>query len=100
MAQAKQKRSGGLVLEKTITEIAEFFKETMQKLSISFEQLCDVVLQHEKRLQALEGRGDVRGELVALKHRVQALSDGGKREEGFEYLAHLCHILGVEDLEE
>ena len=87
-------------MEKAIVELARAFKELLQKLSTSFDQLLDVVLQHEQRLQRLEVPGDLRSELVVLKRRVQALSDSAKREEGFEYLAQLCHVLGVEDLEE
>jgi len=87
-------------LEQAIVELAKAFKDILQKLGTSFEQLCDIVMQHEQRLSRLEGPGDVRDELISFKYRVEALTDKSKREEGFEYLAQLCHVLGVEDMEE
>ena len=87
-------------MDKALSELAGAFKEILQKFGVSVDQLCDIVLQQERRLQRLEGPGDLRAELRALKRRVEALSDKGKREEGFEYLAQLCHVLGVEIVEE
>jgi hypothetical protein len=99
--KAKQKgEGGGLVLETAIVELAKAFKEILQKLGVSVDQLCDIVMQHERRLSRLEGPGDLRCELNVLKRRVEALTDKSKREEGFEYLAQLCHVLGVEIVEE
>ena len=87
-------------MDKALAELAGAFKEILQKFGVSVDQLCDIVLQQERRLSRLEGPGDLRAELRALKCRVEALSDKGKREEGFEYLAQLCHVLGVEIVEE
>ena len=87
-------------MDKALAELAGAFKEILQKLGVSVDQLCDIVLQQERRLQRLEGPGDLRCELNVLKCRVEDLSDKGKREEGFEYLAQLCHVLGVEIVEE
>ena len=87
-------------METAIVELAKAFKEILQKLGVSVDQLCDIVMQHEQRLSRLEGPGDLRCELNVLKRRVEALTDKSKREEGFEYLAQLCHVLGVEIVEE
>ena len=87
-------------MDKALAELAGAFKEILQKFGVSVDQLCDIVLQQERRLQRLEGPGDLRAELNVLKRRVEALTDKSKREEGFEYLAQLCHVLGVEIVEE
>jgi hypothetical protein len=99
--KAKQKgEGGGLVLEKAIVELAQAFKEILQKLGVSLDQLCDIVMQHEQRLQLLEGPSDVRSELKPLARRISDLKDQAKREEASAEFAILCHVLGVEDLEE
>ena len=87
-------------MEQAIVELAKAFKEILQKLGTSFEQLCDIVLQHEQRLRLLEGSGDFRSELKAVARRISDLKDNAKREEAVAEFAILCHVLGVEDLEE
>ena len=87
-------------MDKALAELAGAFKEILQKFGVSVDQLCDIVLQQERRLSRLEGPGDLHCELNVLKRRVEALTDKSKREEGFEYLAQLCHVLGVEIVEE
>jgi hypothetical protein len=99
--KAKQKgEGGGLVLEQAIVELAQAFKEILQKLGVAVDQLCDIVMQHEQRLQLLEGPSDVRSELKAVARRISDLKDQAKREEASAEFAILCHVLGVEDLEE
>jgi hypothetical protein len=99
--KAKQKgEGGGLVLEKAIVELAQAFKDILKQFGTAFDQLCDVVMQHEQRLQALEGSGDLRSELKAVARRIEDLKDTKTREEASAEFAILCHICGVEDLEE
>ena len=41
-------------MDKTIAELAKNLRDNVQHLSVCVNQLCDVVLQHERRLQEIE----------------------------------------------
>lgn len=50
-------------MDKAVVELAKALKQSVRDLGVSLEQLCDIVLQMEKRLQVLEKIGDfVKGE--------------------------------------
>lgn len=87
-------------MDKALAELAGAFKEILQKLGVSVDQLCDIVLQQERRLSRLEGPGYLRCELIDLMGRVDALTDKDKRKQGLRSLYDLAHVLGVEIVEE
>ncbi|MEM3666899.1 MAG: hypothetical protein QW222_07455 [Candidatus Bathyarchaeia archaeon] len=50
-------------MDRAVVELAKTLKQSVRDLGVSLEQLCDIVLQMEKRLQVLENIGDlVKGE--------------------------------------
>ena len=87
-------------MDKTIVELAKGLKEGLQKLGVCTDQLCDVVLQHEKRLQELEKPLDIKTELACVKAYLLGIQDPTKRNAALAELATLCNVLGIEDLEE
>ena len=86
-------------MDQTIVDIAKALKENLEKLGVCFDQLLDVVLQHERRLQELESPAVLKNELRTLQRRIESIEGQSKREAAVAELAILCHILGVEDLE-
>lgn len=44
----------GLVMDKTIAELAKSLRDNLRDLGVCVNRLCDVVLQHEQRLQEIE----------------------------------------------
>jgi len=96
--KAKQKgEGGGLVLGKAIVELAKAFKDILQKLGVAVDQLCDIVLQQERRLQRLE-EPDFRGEMLRLRRRIEDIPDKAKLVAALPLFVELCHIFGFEDL--
>ena len=86
-------------MDKTIVDLAKALKENLENLGVCVDQLLDVVLQHETRLQDLEGPADLRNELAVLGRRIAGVKDQPVRESALAEFAILCHALGVEDLE-
>lgn len=87
-------------MDRTIEKLAKVLKENLEKLGVCVDQLCDVVLQHEKRLQELEKPLDIKTELACVKAYVLGIQDPAKRNATLAELVTLCNVLGIEDLEE
>ena len=86
-------------MDKAIAELAKALKESIEALGISVQQLCDVIWQHEKRLQELEKPLDIAKELSYLKTYVEGIGDSEKRNAALAELAALCNVLGINNLE-
>jgi HPt (histidine-containing phosphotransfer) domain-containing protein len=88
-------------VDRAIAELAKALKETLENLGVCFNQVLDVVLQQEKRLQRLEGLfpQDLRTQLLDLQHSIEGLQDADRRSRALGALTVLCNLLGVEDLE-
>jgi hypothetical protein len=90
---------GEVNLDKTIVEVAKALKESFERFGVCFNQVLDIILQHERRIADLEGEGGVRGELRKIQRRIEDLGDAEKRERCMIELAILAGELGVENLE-
>jgi hypothetical protein len=87
-------------VDQTIVDIAKALKENLEKLGVCFDQLLDVVLQHEQRLQDLESPTTLKDELRHLQRRIICLKDPAKRTHAIAEYAILCKVLDFENLEE
>ena len=86
-------------MDKAIVDIAKFFKESVGKIGVCFDQLLDVVLQHEKRLQELEKPPNISKQLGAIKVYIENIEDEGKKTAALAEFTALCNVLGLTDLE-
>jgi hypothetical protein len=86
-------------MDKAIVELAEAFKRELKTMGICIDQLCDILLDHEKRLQELEKPLDIAKELSYVKTFVDGLQDPEKRTAALAELCILCNVLGITDLE-
>jgi hypothetical protein len=87
-------------MDKAIAEIAKALKESIQRLSVLVDQICDVLQNHEERLQKLERSMSPRGHLRQIERFIEDIEDPEKRQIAMAEFASLCHALGLEDLEE
>ena len=87
-------------MDEAIKDLAKALKAAAHDLGVCLEQLCDIVLQHEKRLQELEKPLDIKTELACVKAYLLGIQDPAKRNAALAELAALCNVLGIEDLEE
>jgi len=85
-------------LDKAIVDIAKEFKEAFLKIGVCTQQLSEVTLQHEQRLQKLE-EPDIKCELKDVQRYIVDLQDPQKKEAALAEFAALCNALGIEDLE-
>jgi hypothetical protein len=86
-------------LDEAIKDLAKALKAAAHDLGVCLEQLCDIVLQHEKRLQEIEKPLDIAKELSYVKTYVEGIEDSEKRHAALAALAALCNVLGITDLE-
>ena len=86
-------------MDKAIAELGKALKENLEGLGISVQQLCDVIWQHEKRLQELEKPLDLAKELGYVKTYVNGIEDSEKRNAALAELTALCNVLGINILE-
>jgi len=90
------------------TENEKVLKESCEDVARGLQHLCEVVLEQESRLEALEQAECERNfedELRRLKQRIEKIKDAEKRKAALSKLAELCNILGIlvldiEDMEE
>jgi hypothetical protein len=87
-------------LDQAIVDIAKALKENLGKLGVCLDQLLDVVLQHERRLQDLESPTTLKDELRHLQRRIAGLKDPAKRKQAVAEFAILCKVLDFDNLEE
>jgi predicted DNA-binding protein YlxM (UPF0122 family) len=90
-------------MDKAIAEIAKALKESEQSLGICLQQICDVLANHEQRLQKLEGKLSFEEGLDFLKARIMRVEDSAKRTKLLQLIDEICEMLGakneLEDLE-
>jgi hypothetical protein len=89
-------------MDRAIAELGKALRDSMQKLSVCFDQLLDVVSGQEERLQRLEGSfsQDLRTQLRALEGMIEGMRDPERKTRAMALFATLCSVLGVEDLED
>lgn len=87
-------------MDKAIVELAESFKEHVKQLGVCMQQLCDVVLNIEQRLQEVEKPLDIKTELHYLKTYILGVEDPVKRTVALNEFEALCNALGITSLEE
>ena len=90
------------------TENEKVLKESCEDVARGLQHLCEVVLEQESRLKALEQgefERNLEDELRLLKQHIENVEDAEKRKVALSKLAELCNILGIlvldiEDMEE
>lgn len=79
-----------------VKEMASTLREVMLQVGASVDEVLDVILDHEKRLAALEKRPrSIREELDRLEEQIKAIGDARKRKRARQDFTRLCAVLDV-----
>jgi hypothetical protein len=86
-------------LDEAIKDLAKALKAAAHDLGVCLDQLCDIVLQHEKRLQEIEKPLDIATEAKYFRTYILGIKDPDERNAALVKLAALYEVLGITDLE-
>ena len=86
-------------MDEAIKDLAKALKAAAHDLGVCLDQLCDIVLQHEKRLQEIEKPLDIATEAKYFRTYILGIKDPDERNAALVKLAALYEVLGITDLE-
>lgn len=72
-------------------------KASVGDIAVSIRDLCDILLDHERRLEEIEKAPcDLTREMKIVETKIQTILDERTRKQAYDIFSQLCALLNVD----